>query len=125
MGFSFRFDDNIRGFVVNDNLWSSSNLNLGRSNLDRRLIKEGRLNDELWSFIGNSLSVDVGHDDVKVLSVGVLHVNASKALLAIQCSCNISFAFNFGFGFNFSVTFTADLSIKVCIDIDIDIALSK
>ena len=123
MGFSFRFDDNIRGFVVNDNLWSSSNLNLGRSNLDRRLIKEGRLNDELWSFIGNSLSVDVGHDDVKVLSVGVLHVDASKALLAIQCSCNISFAFNFGFGFNFSVTFTADLSIKVCIDIDI--ALSK
>ena len=125
MGFSFRFDDNIRGFVVNDNLWSSSNLNLGRSNLDRRLIEEGRLNDELWSFIGNSLSVDVGHDDVKVLSVGVLHVDASKALLAIQCSCNISFAFNFGFGFNFSVTFTADLSIKVCIDIDIDIALSK
>ena len=129
MSFCFRLDDNIRRFVVNDNLWSSSNFNLGRCNFDRTLVEEGRLNDELRSFIGNSLSVDVGHDDVKVLSIGVLHVDASEALLAIQCSCNISFAFHFGFNFTFSFAFTfsvtANLSIKVSLNIDIDVALSK
>ena len=104
-------------------------MNLGRIHFDRSLIEEGRLNDELRSFIGNSLSVDVGHDDVKVLSIGVLHVDTSEALLAIQCSCNISFAFNFGFRFSFAFTFsvtfsvTANLSIKI--SFDIDVALSK
>ena len=102
-------------------------MNLGRIHFDRSLIEEGRLNDELRSFIGNSLSVDVGHDDVKVLSIGVLHVDTSEALLAIQCSCNISFAFNFGFSFTFtfSVTFSVTANLSIKISFDIDVALSK
>ena len=63
--------------------------------------------------------MDVGHYDIKILTISVLHVDASEALLSLFIQFTISFCF--------SITFRVAFNIKVSFSnsLDIDIALSK
>ena len=70
--------------------WSDNlrNRNLDWSYFNRGLVEERRLHDKLGSLISDSLSVDVWHDDIEVLSIGVFHVDAGQALLALKLRGN-------------------------------------
>ena len=69
-----------------DNLRSNSNLDW--SYFNRGLVEERRLHFKLGSLVSDSLSVDVRHDDVQVLSIGVLHIDAGQSLLTLKLRGN-------------------------------------
>ena len=71
-----------------DNIRDSSYLDWSWCYFNRCLVEERRLHDKFGSLVSDSLSVDVRHDDVQILSVGVLHIDAGQALLTLKLRGN-------------------------------------